>query len=288
MKQSCSPLRTGAAIRFSLIAFTALAVVAVMPSPAEAQPGACSAQGSIGPIPLGGFNCATGLQVGQELDILYIVSNNSTTIPPGTDVAADLRGIVTAEIACEDSICTMEIPTAFNYVDPLLGENGCVARAAGVDSCAAGAPNSNEIIITMTGDGVQIPPGDNVPFVTVRVEARDPRRRRRPVVSSSPGRTPRSTASSSTTRRCIPHMTGQMPEARRSRSPRAVRRRTASCARTTTSVPPRSAIRLDRFGRPETVHCDFQCTPDVRTGTDSRRRLPHRVLLHLDVRGGHR
>lgn len=59
--------------RFSLVlsvAFCALTFIAVIPSPAEAQRGACSAQGSIGPIPLGGFNCATGLQAGSELDIV--------------------------------------------------------------------------------------------------------------------------------------------------------------------------------------------------------------------------
>jgi hypothetical protein len=114
MSHNCSRLRTGAAIKFTMIAFTALAVMAVMPSSAEAQPGACSAQGSIGPLPLAGFSCTAGLAEGDTVDIVYQVVNNSTTIPPGTLVDADLRGVVTNTLACLDSLCAVPIPAAFS------------------------------------------------------------------------------------------------------------------------------------------------------------------------------
>jgi hypothetical protein len=148
-----------------MIAIIALAVLAVIPSSAGAQ-GACSAQGSMGPLPVEGFNCDNAVFPGDQFEIIYSVTNNSVGVPAGTPVAADLRGVVTDTLACEDSLCLVKLPPVLTFIDG--GDNGCVARAPGVGSCASGG--DNQVLVTMVGDGVQIPAGGSVLFVEIRVE----------------------------------------------------------------------------------------------------------------------
>ena len=149
-----------------LIALVALAVIVVIPSSAVAQ-GVCTAAGSMSPLPQAGFDCDNALLPGEQFEIIYRVTNNSSTVPGGTPVAADLRGFVTATLACEDSACAAKLPPVLSWVDG--GDNGCVTRVAGVASCAAGV-GPNEVIIQMVGDGVQIPADDFVEFVTILVQ----------------------------------------------------------------------------------------------------------------------
>ena len=164
MSRLCTRLRLGAAPQFFFITFAVVAAVMLVPSSAEAQ--SCSAGGAINPLPQGGLSCAGGLRTGDQIDISYLITNTSTTAG-GAPVQADLRGVVTAKMACTSSVCTMELPTALSFVP--TGGNGCVASVMGVASCAPSG--NNEVLVTMTAEGVQLPAGGAVNFVTIKVQA---------------------------------------------------------------------------------------------------------------------
>lgn len=149
------------------------AAVALIPSSAYAQ--TCSAGGALNPLPNAGFTCAMGLQAGDIFEIVYRITNSSVTVPGGLPVAAELTGQVTATLACEDSVCAIEIPGTLSFVSS--GANGCFASVAGVTGCALNPMASNEVLVTtgavlgIPGGGVMLPAGGSVDFVTLQVRA---------------------------------------------------------------------------------------------------------------------
>ena len=150
-----------------LLATFALAVA--MPPNASAQTVGCSASGSIPPLASTGTTCTTAMVVGQEKDIFIRVQNTSTANPPAPPdpVAAKLVGQITYTMACTDTTCSTQLPGTMEFVS--VGTNGCVDSTAGVASCVASG--DNQVLITMTGEGVALNLTGATPIATVRVRA---------------------------------------------------------------------------------------------------------------------
>jgi hypothetical protein len=143
--------------------FALLATVLVFPSSkALAQGSACQASGSIPMFPAAGNTCGTGVLGGGSLDILVTFTNTSSTVPPGTNVAATLTGTISVGLPAGD---VANVGFGGNV-------NGCVSHVAGVASCTAGAGVVN---INMTAGGVPLAAGATfVTIATVRVTTNSP------------------------------------------------------------------------------------------------------------------
>lgn len=170
-------LNLGVGFRTLLITFTLVVAIVLIPSSAVAQPGSCSAGGSLNPLPDAGLSCEEALEKNEEFDIVYRMSNTSVTVPGGEGVTAFLRGVVTGTLACEGSLCeessyveSVLVPLPGTLVFVPVGGNGCVANAPGVVGCEDQG-SDNEVFVTMTSEGVELEPSGTVDFVTIRVRA---------------------------------------------------------------------------------------------------------------------
>ncbi len=165
---------------------------ATLVSPASVHALGCQASGSLPIFPGDGTTCGTALGVGDTVDIGITLSNSSSSVPPGTQVAAKLvntcagginggkpcaddaacptstcRAAVAYTLACATTSCSIELPGVLTFVP--VGADGCVAKSAGVVECIEDPLNSNRVLVFVDAGGVAIGAGAFlVPIATIR------------------------------------------------------------------------------------------------------------------------
>jgi hypothetical protein len=106
---------------------------------------------------------------GETVDVTVSVVNTSsqTPLPPGPAAPATLTGPITVELGCTDCACSQQSAGSLVFVP---GPNaGCVTKAGGVLSCAAGGGSS--VVIELSGAGVALP-ADNTPVAIATIQVR--------------------------------------------------------------------------------------------------------------------
>jgi hypothetical protein len=154
----------------------------------------CQASGALPIFPSAGTTCPTALHLGDTVDILVSLTNTSSSVPPGTFVAAKLvntcvGGVnggapctvnsqcpastcgpaVVYTLGCTSTSCALELPGTLTFVP--VGGNGCVSNDAAVTGCAVDGGNSNKVNITVNAAGMTLPASTNVPIATFRAQA---------------------------------------------------------------------------------------------------------------------
>jgi hypothetical protein len=174
-----------------------LAVLVGIGTTAHAATFGCQASGSLPIFPSTGTTCATGLHLGDFVDIGITATNSSSSTPPGTAVAAKLVNVcvggtnagapctvagncnsavcgpaIVYLLACSTTTCAQELPGTLTFV-PVVG-NGCVSSAPAVMSCQLDAtdPTGNTVDIIVNAAGVPLAAGaSNAPVATIRAQA---------------------------------------------------------------------------------------------------------------------